>query len=503
MKRIFLLINLTILAMATYAYDFCVDDIYYNVLASGSEVEVTHGNDESNIAYASYRGVVEIPEIVSYENTTYTVTAVGESAFRKSNRLSSIVLPNSIKRIGDKAFYYCTRITKLDIPESVEHIGEWVFYGCNRLKELIIPASVKFIGSKAFWHCTALPEIVVADANAHYCAEDGVLYNKDKSYVVTAFPSFTGIFTMPATVTEIGEYAFNECKGLTEIVFNKSLKKIGAFAFFGCTSLTTLELPQSLETIETGAFFLCDKLTTITAGEALKSIEDRAFSHIRSLTDLNLSSKFLKIGKYAFSNCSKLTIKSLPEGLVEIDDWAFMGCIKMRSLALPQSLTRIGDYTFMANPQLSKLELGYELAQIGTKTFEKSDRVRQLYITAVTPPVIDATTFPESITRAATLFVPTGCKSLYETAAYWQKFANIEEYETAVVSVKDDSRQQKVYASNGRLYVEGVANDKQIDIYNTNGVCLYSISANDLKQIKLSKGIYVIRLGDNAYKVAI
>ena len=116
------IITSTILLLAlllpalTYAHDFEVDGIYYNRINS-NEVEVTFGLNY----YFRYRyvGAVTIPATVTCAGTTYSVTAIGGTAFWDSSGLTSVDIPNSVTSIGSSAFSDCSGLTSIDIPNSV------------------------------------------------------------------------------------------------------------------------------------------------------------------------------------------------------------------------------------------------------------------------------------------------------------------------------------------------------------------------------------------------
>lgn len=159
MKKYIFSTLLCIISLSVSAYDFCVDDIYYNILPSANSVEVTHDYNAPNSVNGSYKGRVTIPATVIYEGTTYNVTAIGENAFTECDRLSGVTLPESITLIGRKAFYDCLRLKEIILPQSVASIGEFAFYHCTSLQTINIPASVNSIGSKAFMLCTGLTSL--------------------------------------------------------------------------------------------------------------------------------------------------------------------------------------------------------------------------------------------------------------------------------------------------------------------------------------------------------
>lgn len=139
-------------ATNAYAYKFSAANndgktIYYNINKDGKTCEVTH-NDRN-----SYAGVLYVPETVSYNGTTYKVTAIGKEAFRECKDLLLVVLPNTIRTIGVYAFLGCPRLKSMEFPESVISIGKQAFENCAGLTRVKFGKYLQNIETKAFYGC--------------------------------------------------------------------------------------------------------------------------------------------------------------------------------------------------------------------------------------------------------------------------------------------------------------------------------------------------------------
>ncbi|MCX6873760.1 MAG: leucine-rich repeat domain-containing protein, partial [Verrucomicrobia bacterium] len=118
----------------------------------------------------------------------------------------SYAIPASVTSIGDYAFSGCSGLTSVTIPASVTSIGDGAFDGCSGLTVLTIPASVTSIGDGAFAGCRGLTSISVDDANPSYRSLDGVLFNKSVTRLIRYPGGLTGVYTIPASVTSIGDW---------------------------------------------------------------------------------------------------------------------------------------------------------------------------------------------------------------------------------------------------------------------------------------------------------
>ena len=270
---------LLMMPLASMAYDFEVDGIYYKFTGSSS-VAVTYKGDDpwSSDNTASYSGQITIPSTVNYNNKSYSVTSIGNSAFFYCSGLTSITIPEGVTSIGDGAFEY-SGLTSITIPESVTSIGNDAFGWCSSLTSVTIPDGVTSIGSGTFSGCSSLTSITIPE--------------RATSIGDNAFQNCSGLtsITIPESVTSIGGSAFEGCSALTSVAIPKSVTSIGGYAFYGCKSLTSVTIPGSVTLIDYNAFENCSSLTSITIPEGVTSIGDGTFSGCSGLTSVLCKSK--------------------------------------------------------------------------------------------------------------------------------------------------------------------------------------------------------------------
>jgi hypothetical protein len=220
---------------------------------------------------------------------------------------------------------------------------------------------VTSIGEDAFWGCTGLQSINVDASNTAYSSADGVLYNNDKTTLVT-YPAgkMGNPFTIPNSVTDIGYGAFEDCINLTSVTFQETSKviSIGDYAFYGCTGLTSITIPNSVTSIGKGAFEDCIGLTSITIPDSVTSIGDEAFSGCTNLTSITIPDGVTDIGYGAFSGCTGLTSITIPDGVTSIGDYAFNRCTGLTSITIPNSVTSIGPGAFYGCTGLTSITIG-------------------------------------------------------------------------------------------------------------------------------------------------
>ena len=328
-----------------------------------------------------------------------SVTCIGNEAFRGCSSLCSLVIPDSVTSIGDGAFDGCSSLRSLIIPDSVTSIGDGAFSSCSSLRSLVIPDSVTSIGNGVFSSCSSLRSLVIPDSvvnikgnpfcywkgkleclSASFIYEDNVLFNMDKSKLISFRNQEAKSFIIPDGVMSIGKCAFVDCYSLVSISIPNSVTSIGEESFIDCSSLRSLVIPDSVTSIGDGAFWGCSSLSSLVIPASVTSIGAWAFSGCKSLSSLVIPDSVTSIGYSAFDGCSSLSSLVIPNSVTSIGDSAFSGCKSLSSLAIPDSVTSIGSGAFEDCTSLSSLVIHDGVTSIGDSVFRGCSSLSSLTI---------------------------------------------------------------------------------------------------------------------------
>ena len=357
-------------------------------------VRYEFGTDKVTITKASLgngRTTVTIPSSIC----GVPVTAIGEEAFQDYTSLESVMIPNSVISIGEKAFSHCTSLASVTIPNgvqtirnstfvgctslasvtipnSVTSIEKWAFNGCISLTSVTIPSGVQTIGNDAFVNCTSLKRIEVNESNNSYSSsDDGVLFNKEKTALITYPCGKTDTsYTIPSGVTSIGENAFNHCTSLESVTIPSGVQTIGNYAFFNCKSLANVTMPSGVQTIGNDAFFSCTSLASVAIPSSVTSIGDEAFVDCTSLASVTIESGLQTIGNSAFFNCTSLASVEIPDSVTAIGYQAFRDCTGLANVTIPSSVKTIEYYAFLGCTGLKSVTIPHSVTAIGNNAFQ-------------------------------------------------------------------------------------------------------------------------------------
>ena len=297
------------------------------------------------------------------DNGTLTISGKGEMEeygdlyfgeinspwYNYKEKIATVIIEEGVTRIGGCAFAVCPILTKVDLPNSLEEIGTSAFEECNELKEIKLPEKV-FVDYYAFDYCGLteiyipkdvtmnwpvfqrnenLKTIEVSSGNKNYTSEDGVLYDKDKTTLL-CYPAMKedASFSIPDSVTHIGEEAFRGSKYLENIDIPNTVSYLGKAAFAE-TNLEKIVIPDSVVDINGHYLF--------------------AFSN--NLKEVSLPNHLTKIEKNMFFDCQGLESFTVPDGITSIGAEAFADCTNLKKIVIPSSVTEIeeaGDYGDLA-----------------------------------------------------------------------------------------------------------------------------------------------------------
>ena len=278
--------------------------------------------------------------------------------------------------ICDRAFDWCCSLSNIVIPDSVASIGKEAFMYCVLLKSISIPKSVICLNGNPFVDWDGKLECLSPD----FIYEDDVLFNENKSKIISFRNINIELYAIPDSVISIGDSAFSGCRSLSSIVIPNSVNSIGDSAFSGCCSLSSIVIPNSVNSIGDRAFSGCRSLSSIGIPDSVTNIGEGAFSGCSSLSSIVIPNSVTSIEKGAFYYCSSLSSIVIPDSVTSISDTTFANCHSLSSIVIPTSVASIGKCAFFRCRSLSEIVIPSSVTSIGDRAFYKCkfpDNLRQ------------------------------------------------------------------------------------------------------------------------------
>ena len=346
--------------------------------------------------------------------------------YSQRTKIRKITISEGVTSIGEYAFEECTNVTSISIPSSVTELNEYCFSACKSMKNITIPQSVTRIADGVFDACEKLTDIYYGGTDASWkhitswnaglggnvtihstgvftgkCG-DNLTWKIDNDEVLTIsgtgrIPDYNdsssgGNNTAPwygyayqikkvvlgSGVQNIGNDAFADCYGMTDITIPDGVTSIGDSAFDGCSALTEISIPGTVCSIGDSAFQGCYALTKVIIPDTVSSIGNSVFSGCSALTEISIPDTVSSIGDSVFSGCSALTEISIPSTVSSIGSYAFSGCA-LREVEIPQGITSIQSRTFQYCTQLTKITIPDSVTSVETCAFDNCPVLKTVY----------------------------------------------------------------------------------------------------------------------------
>lgn len=374
----------SVTAIGQYAFQSCggLKSVHISSLTAWCQIKFDYNANPLRQAHELYLNGERVTKLVLPEG----LKSVGTDAFAGCTGLTEVTIHDGVTAIGGSAFSGCSGLTGVTIPSHVTDIGDSAFSDCSGLTEMVIPHSVKAIGVGVFKKCNRLTKITVDPGNAHYMSQNDLLLTRDGRTLVQGV---NGAVTIPSGVTVIGESAFKDYDGLTQVTIPAGVEVIGPAAFYGCGGLTDVAIPAGVEAIGANAFYGCSGLADVVIPASVTNIGERAFVACGRLKAISVEAGnevYSSRNGMLLSKDGKTLIQGvngeveIPPGVVTIGEWAFVYYADLTRVVIPASVRNIGAYAFHYCESLTNVVMQGGVTNIGDGAFGECGNLMDVFI---------------------------------------------------------------------------------------------------------------------------
>lgn len=350
---------------------FLISTVYNPMLVNvRAEEELTEGNYKYTInedgVSVTITGTVDAPQgdiTIPGELDGKTVTVLGKSAFARNNAITSVSIPDTVRTIGEGAFSDCSNLASVKFPEELVTLNERAFHKTGITGTLTLPGKVTTVGVSAF-ETTKITKLVLPDSLttlslssfAFNTSLSEITWPDNENFkVVQGFQGCTSlddslIENLPASVTTIGEYAFQNDK-FVDITIPANIIEISKHAFQDCKNLVNVRFATGSKLATISGFYGCEQLSDkilVNMPSSVKSIGVQAFTYCH-FKNISIPSNVENLRENAFDSNLYVDELDIHEGVKSIGDGVFnsLGTKgELSEIVIPKSVAYIGDGAF-------------------------------------------------------------------------------------------------------------------------------------------------------------
>ena len=469
---------------------------------------LTIGSKVADIPAYSFYGCTGLDTIIATNNN---VTSIGNNAFYNCTGLKNAPIGTKVITIGDNAFFQCKSLSKISIPSSVEQIGDYAFYKCEKLSKVDIAdcedcenkLNLRFVGNSpynCFYGCTDLQKVYLG-RNIKLVSPNASSYPPFRDNIKLS----SSTLTIGSKVTEIINYAFYDCTGLTEIKIDteNNVTSIGNNAFNNCTALQNAPIGPKVITIGDNAFFQCKSLSKISIPSSVEQIGDYAFYKCEKLSKVDIAD---------CEDCeNKLNLRFVGNSPYN----CFSGCA-LKTVYLGRNIKLVSPNASNYPPfrdnikqPSSTLTIGSKVTEIINYAFYGCCGLEKIICYPEIPPTIYPNTFGgcgKSIPNCTVYVCPT-CIDAYQKADYWSEFTDYLPIIVNIAEVQSSSLIIYPNPTTGELIIDNeqfTMNSAEYIIFNLTGqMVLHGTLQGETTTINvesLPSGMYYLRVAGKAVK---